>query len=233
MRLSIKYLLGELNPSAKLDYDHVRELCNRIADEGVDKADGLDFATWLENVCERLDEKAYVVDDWPADGEEPDDEPEVVEKPQFYFEKKHEAEALAAELRGDPRVGNVRVFMKPYNGWHVVLNPSPATLSIFADRAAIEDGFGRWHYPDGVSKAIPAIPGARNPRPAVEGDTPVGTAPSPKGATGKVWEIADSMVKAGNGIVPRPDIIAACVAAGINAATAATQYSKWKKARGL
>lgn len=41
-----------------------------------------------------------------------------------------------------------------------------------------------------------------------------------------VWEVADSMPNAS-----RADIIAACVAKGVNAATASTQFSKWRKAR--
>lgn len=41
-----------------------------------------------------------------------------------------------------------------------------------------------------------------------------------------VWQIADSMPNAS-----RADVIAACVAKGVNAATASTQFSKWRKAR--
>ena len=45
-------------------------------------------------------------------------------------------------------------------------------------------------------------------------------------ATGKVWEIADSMPEA-----DRAEVIAACEAEGINASTAKTQYGKWRKAQ--
>lgn len=64
-------------------------------------------------------------------------------------------------------------------------------------------------------------------------------APSPKGATGRVWAIADEcLAKAGhtdlNGINLkdlRKSIIDACTSAGINEATAGTQWSKWKKSK--
>lgn len=54
------------------------------------------------------------------------------------------------------------------------------------------------------------------------------------GATKRVWDIADKLTE-GNfgGKSGRADIIAACVENGINPATAATQYSKWKKARSV
>jgi hypothetical protein len=56
----------------------------------------------------------------------------------------------------------------------------------------------------------------------------------PKGesTTGKVWVIADKLFAEHNGMPPRDKIMAACVEAGINPATAATQYSKWKKSKG-
>lgn len=56
--------------------------------------------------------------------------------------------------------------------------------------------------------------------------------PSPRGATGKVWDIADRVWQEnGNGLITkelRTKIIVACEAEGIHPATAATQYSKWK-----
>lgn len=41
-----------------------------------------------------------------------------------------------------------------------------------------------------------------------------------------VWKIADEMVDA-----PKKDVVAACVAAGVNASTASTQYYRWSKVR--
>lgn len=59
-----------------------------------------------------------------------------------------------------------------------------------------------------------------------------GNRPRNAGATGKVWEIADATMAEHPAIKDpkqlRPLIIEACVKAGINAATAATQFSKWK-----
>lgn len=60
--------------------------------------------------------------------------------------------------------------------------------------------------------------------------------PSVKGSTGRVWEIADE-VYGGFPETPikelRGLVIAACIEAGIHPATAATQWSKWKKAKQL
>ncbi|MBD4209382.1 hypothetical protein GUH47_26075 [Xanthomonas citri pv. citri] len=63
-----------------------------------------------------------------------------------------------------------------------------------------------------------------------------GSAPSPKGSTGRVWEIAEGcLLSTGSGDlkVLRAEVIRACVAGGIHEATAATQWSKWKKSKGL
>lgn len=68
-----------------------------------------------------------------------------------------------------------------------------------------------------------------------------GSAPSPKGATGRVWAIADEQLqKHHRGVIEgvnlkdlRKVVIEACTAAGINEATAGTQWSKWKKFKGF
>lgn len=66
-----------------------------------------------------------------------------------------------------------------------------------------------------------------------------GSAPSPKGATGRVWAIADEILAgsphdATHDIKAlRAKVIQACTDAGIHEATAATQWSKWKKSKGL
>lgn len=60
--------------------------------------------------------------------------------------------------------------------------------------------------------------------------------PSSKGSTGRVWEIADD-VYGGFPDTPvkelRALVIQTCTEAGIHPATAATQWSKWKKAKQL
>ena len=48
-----------------------------------------------------------------------------------------------------------------------------------------------------------------------------------KGASKRVWAIADSLPGSA-----RKDVIAACLAEGINVGTAKTQYQHWKKATG-
>ena len=52
------------------------------------------------------------------------------------------------------------------------------------------------------------------------------TAPTKDGPVAKVWEIADRMKGA-----ERKDVLAACAKVGINPATAATQFYRWKKAK--
>lgn len=61
----------------------------------------------------------------------------------------------------------------------------------------------------------PRKPGAVKPRPT-------------KGTTKQVWDICDSLVK-GNKMPDRAGVIQACKDAGVNPATAATQYAAWKR----
>ena len=54
----------------------------------------------------------------------------------------------------------------------------------------------------------------------------------PKGvSTGKIWEVADGLAEAG--VSDRESVVNACVEQNINPNTANTQYSQWKKARGV
>lgn len=147
----------------------------------------------------------------------------------FYHHSKEAAAEAAEVLAQDPRVAKTVVQFEPYNGWVVVIIPQFQDLTDLADRAEIRDGRRR---PPPVAKKRP-IPLADLPghggkgRPAGGGAQLGGAAPV-RGATAKVWEIADGVGKA-----DRNAIIAACVAQGVNPSTAATQYSKWKKARGI
>lgn len=69
----------------------------------------------------------------------------------------------------------------------------------------------------------------RAPRvPRAQGDDPA--RPAPGSTTGKVWTICDELSANRTKDVSRAEIMAACTAAGINPATAGTQYAKWKKA---
>lgn len=76
-------------------------------------------------------------------------------------------------------------------------------------------------YPDGTlaPAAQPKDPNAPPSR------------PREAGATGRVWEIADGLFAQVGGLPDRKAVLAACEAAGINGATASTQFSKWKKAK--
>ncbi len=52
-------------------------------------------------------------------------------------------------------------------------------------------------------------------------------------ATGKVWEIADAESAKKGGPAARKEVLDAASQVGINAATAATQYGRWRKFHGL
>lgn len=52
------------------------------------------------------------------------------------------------------------------------------------------------------------------------------------GSVQKVWDICNAnAAKFDAGVIARKDIIAKCVAAGLNAGTAGTQFAAWTKAR--
>ena len=70
------------------------------------------------------------------------------------------------------------------------------------------------------------VPDVTEPSPPREGG-PQYARPGKNTITGRVWEIADQLRKAG--AADRESVVRACVAAGINVNTANTQYSHWKK----
>jgi hypothetical protein len=145
-----------------------------------------------------------------------------------YFESKPLAQAALGRLfdGGDQRILTGDIQFEPGKGFVVVLVVA-ATANVDDLRAAGWD-IQPWKAERDTQPTASHAPKAPRPSPA-PGSTP--TAPS-KGATARVWEIADGYV-ATAGQVNRAAIIAACEQAGINSATAGTQYSKWKKARGL
>lgn len=59
------------------------------------------------------------------------------------------------------------------------------------------------------------------------------TRPKAGTKTGRVWEIADEKASASGGRARRKDVLAQCEAEELNAATAATQYGRWRKYNGL
>ena len=106
----------------------------------------------------------------------------------------------------------------------------------------------------GIPSAPPAIaaPWAPPAAPAIHSAPPMATVPSipkappsipkappTKGATGRVWEIADAQYELyktldhNNIKLLRAAVIEACEAEGLNPGTAATQFGKWKAAKGL
>ena len=61
------------------------------------------------------------------------------------------------------------------------------------------------------------------------------TRPKDGTKTGQVWAIADKLSQEGDNTVPatRGDVMKAGEAAGLNPATIATQYGRWRKFHGL
>ena len=146
-----------------------------------------------------------------------------------YFEKEHDASAFAIEVSADPRVALARAIFEPYNGWFVTIVPHYVDCSDLADQVEVQDGVRR--STPSNRKPFPKLPEA----PASAGEGAKRGAPS-KGATAKVWQIADELHNSESGPLvrsDRPRVIAACVEQGINKATASTQWSRWAKARGV
>lgn len=57
--------------------------------------------------------------------------------------------------------------------------------------------------------------------------------PSDGTTSGRVWAISESISEKLNAPAPRKDVIAVTTEEGINEATAATQYGRWRKFHGL
>lgn len=193
---------------------------------GIPQAQGRAFATWLDNMIERLTrEKEQAIADYREYVDQhPGQMAAIPVAETFYHPNKEAAVAAAEPFRKDPRVAQVLVQLEPDNGWVIVLIPALADLSEYKAYAEVQDGAAR-AKPVGKKSRYQPRTGADSGEPGQpKGDGPA-TAPV-KGATARVWAIADGMPTA-----DRASIIAACVAEGINPSTAGTQYSKWKKAR--
>lgn len=147
-----------------------------------------------------------------------------------YYKSKTEAEGVAsAILDADDRVAWSKVELEPSNGWVVVVAAKPRDLKDLEELGYEIDVNGRrTRDPNKVRAMSPAAPPPRPPRePRPEG-APVGTPPAPRGSgiTARCRELCELH----NG--DRAKIIAAAEAEGINASTAATQFSRWRKAKG-
>lgn len=59
------------------------------------------------------------------------------------------------------------------------------------------------------------------------------TRPKDGTKTGDVWKIADTISENVNRPATRKEVLAECVGKGINTATGATQYGRWRKFHGL
>lgn len=211
-------------------------LLDQVQAEGVDPADGRAFATWLQTVIEELQDSR---DEYKRLFQEKCDEhpDQLPREGTLYHPTQDAARALSMELEADPRVAMTHIELEPYNGWVVRVVAKPADLSDLANIADVVDGRDRGPR---TGKAKPSAPALTRPERAGQGGSGAkggegsggGSTAPVRGATAQVWAIADTFLNE-KGRADRAAIIGLCVAAGINAATAGTQYSKWKKARGV
>lgn len=56
--------------------------------------------------------------------------------------------------------------------------------------------------------------------------------PKPESSCGRVWDIADKITAARGYVAERKDVLEECSKIGINVATCATQYARWRKYHG-
>lgn len=88
--------------------------------------------------------------------------------------------------------------------------------------------------PEVAEAAEPTKAKAKPKKEPVPKDTVNGvTRPKSGTKTGRVWEIADAQSKQKGEPAPRKAVIDEAMTDDINAATAATQYGRWRKYHGL
>ena len=142
------------------------------------------------------------------------------------YESKPGAQAALGRLfdTNDPRIITGDTQFGPNQGYIAIVLVSPGVD--FADLEA--KGFEVQVH----GAAIAAPSSTKAPKGTRAPSAPDGAVTAPtKGVTAQVWAIADTFLVE-KGAVDRAAIIKLCEAAGIHPATAATQFSKWKRARG-
>lgn len=142
-----------------------------------------------------------------------------------YNRRVEATEAALAAFKADSSPRNARILDKAHDTETVVEGEVEAIYVRYmaidgATHAEWDEFLGEWAdlfgY-DNFGKYI-TFPNACS--------VPSGKAPKAGTATGKVWEIATA-----NSSLARKDVVALCVEAGINPATARTQYQRWSKAQ--
>lgn len=226
---------------ALFDFDpreNGRAVLDHISENGVPPEEGRAFATWLEQqLFEKLGVALAELEELKHDYQQyvddhPDQEAIVPQAADLYHKDKPTADRVALGWKeADKRIRGYDTQFEPYNGWVIRLYPAPCDLTAYEGKAEIADGRPR-KAPQGKIKPVPLGHGPTSPASSAgKGAGGASQAAPTKGATARVWEIADAYV-AEKGPVNRSEIIDRCEKAGINNSTAGTQYSKWKKARG-
>lgn len=216
------------------DNGSFQAVLDAIQTGGIPAAEGRAFATWLEGQVQALrDANQKLTDDFrDYCDENPAKQFFQPHAETFYHPTKEAAREVEARLTVDPRIAQTLVQFEPNNGWVVVVVPALCDLSDLKPYVEVQDGRPN-AMPIGKVRAYqPPTAPDRPIQGAGQGAGPAGAAAAPsKGATARVWVIADAVTAEKGGTIDRAAIIARCEAEGINPSTAGTQYSKWKKAR--
>lgn len=157
----------------------------------------------------------------------------------MYHESRQACDAFVRECRAQhDSIYNAYTRFEPDHGWLAQLYTWHFIPSLEGKAEQVVAG-GAYH--GGTTHQVPRKPpisprttpekGGRGGTLPKTGDGTTGPVQAPsKGATKRVWDIADR-VFAEVGHIDRAKIIEACVAEGINASTAGTQFSKWRKGK--
>lgn len=150
-----------------------------------------------------------------------------------YHESKVSAEVAASIILEENRgvVEHVAVEFEAYNGYVVVAYPAVVSCDhLYGQCEVRHPNTGHLLSPRPI-KRLPV----RSATPVASASSGGGSGATPsRGATARVWIIADELNATGG--LTRADrnrVIDACVTAGINKATAATQWAKWAKSKGI
>lgn len=140
-----------------------------------------------------------------------------------YYKSEALAQAEAQRiLEADDRLLWAKAELEPYNGWVVVVAAKPRPLDDLADLGYEVDVNGRRTRDPNKKRPTPIAAA----RPVGTDGAPVRSEPKVGGVSQRVWQLCRDL--GGD----RKQVIAAAVAEGINDKTAATQYSRWKRAEG-
>lgn len=152
----------------------------------------------------------------------------------YYYPNRETAQAEADAIAlADDRIAATKCELVENNGWVIVAFPKVIDITDLAARVEVRHPAGHRLTPSPSEKRQPS---SRVQAAALAQDAGAAGVVVPRtGSTARVHVIADQLLASGafKSKADRGAIIAACVAEGINPATAGTQYSRWIRAKGL